>query len=440
MIYYKLLIVTGWSAVTLSCLSVVSCDDGDEKEVERDSGVEARDASNDASGSREDSAPSKGGDAGKKPIGGPSTWDPPIDIPSRWDPPDECGSLGEPCVGGDCDGDAQCNYDIAICVAPRMNPLTDFGCDNDCPREFPYCLHYSCMTFKEASCFCQGLLGSQDRRCAGGPELALGLCRGEGAGCSKESECCGDLSCVELAPGRRSCYKVCADSDECDSGCCTDFKDLGSPLCAPIEECENPCKKRGEICESASECCLGTCVTDTEVPDWIGCRPSCSDDSDCFTGCCFLFKDSDRGFCTAEKFCGCGGEGAACGSIEPACCEGYECTSDSSGGDSFSCRPTCDEDADCASNCCVPLTGSDYGVCFDQGSDYCRCGGEGAACGADEPSCCEAYECIVDDSESGSSSCKPRCQVDSDCADNCCIPVSGTDYGVCVDESYCVSG
>lgn len=382
-------VLTVFAGLLLIGLSVGGCDSGNGNGDGNGSGAGSRAGSGGQSGSGSDAAIAPGAGSGsgsggatgsdaaagtdaappdETPIGGPSTWDPPLEIPRLWEPPAECGSLGEPCQAGGCEGDAICNYDISVCAPPRLNPLNNFGCDNDCPREYPYCLHYACMTLEEASCFCTGSLGSQDEKCSGGPAYALDMCEGEGASCSQDSDCCGMYSCTEISPGTSRCYQACFGPEECETACCTDYHDIGTAICAPVEECENPCKKQGEVCEDRSECCQGTCVTGTDNPDWLGCRPSCNQDEDCFTGCCQLYSNATYGFCVVAKYCGCGAEGVLCGPYEPACCDGLECTSTDVEGE-YTCKPRCQEDTDCASNCCVPITGTDFSVCYD--SSYC---------------------------------------------------------------------
>ncbi len=361
--------------------SAIGCDSGDDDDRSNGGAADAAVGPDGSGGSGGSGGSSGGGASGsggtsgsggdppeETPIGGPSTWDPPLEIPPAWDTPSGCGSLGEPCQGGGCEGDAMCNYDINICVPPRMNPINNFGCDNDCPRDYPYCLHYSCMTFQEASCFCNGSLGSQDPRCGDGPAFALEMCVSEGASCETDSDCCGTRVCLDQGRGRLRCSQTCSDDSECESGCCADYLEIGTAICAAAEECESPCKRSGEICQEDSECCLSECVTGTENPDFVGCRAGCNRDEDCATGCCQVYSNATWGFCVVAKYCGCGAEGAACGMYEPACCEDHECTSTDAEGE-FTCKPHCQQHSDCPSNCCVPIRDTDFSVCYD--ASYC---------------------------------------------------------------------
>jgi hypothetical protein len=140
-----------------------------------------------------------------------------------------------------------------------------------------------------------------------------------------------------------------------------------------MEACTNPCKKRAEACQPgsatmANNCCRGSCVQ-SENPDFAGCRPDCTKNDQCDTGCCQLFRDSTNGFCAPALYCSCGALDARCGEQNtPRCCEGSACASQ--GDDPFTCHKTCTQPSDCPTNCCRPLSSNTASIC--QPAEYCE--------------------------------------------------------------------
>jgi|GEM_PF-2629561 len=60
------------------------------------------------------------------------------------------------------------------------------------------------------------------------------------------------------------------------------------------------------------------------------------------------------------------------------------------------------------------------------------CGGEGDPCSA-TGDCCDGYDCI----DVSGSICLPMCEGNDDCDSDCCVAVTGQDYGVCADAENC---
>jgi hypothetical protein len=161
------------------------------------------------------------------------------------------------------------------------------------------------------------------------------------------------------------CYQPCQGADDCETGCCTDLKDTGDMVCAPAAACENPCLTEGETCTDSSQCCRGSCHQRPEIPEWDGCRAYCYEASECESGCCVPFSNSDRGYCADAAWCQCGVEGSECGPTKPACCENYTCAGDADVDTVFFCHQNCTVHSECASGCCAPLTGETHGACMD---------------------------------------------------------------------------
>jgi hypothetical protein len=80
-----------------------------------------------------------------------------------------------------------------------------------------------------------------------------------------------------------------------------------------------------------------------------GCKIACRQNSDCPSGCCYMFIGGNSGgICSDPQWCACGATGAACSATMPACCNTHQCQ----GG---VCNQKCTTAADCATQCCVPV-------------------------------------------------------------------------------------
>lgn len=330
-----------------------------------------------------------------------------ISVPDDWSRPADCHGVGEMCNGLGCGDGGLCQLDGDVCV-PK---LKDINNPPGYTADTPYCLAYSCMTYEQASCFCTGPAGAMYPSCKTGPAAVAGLCAGEAASCN-QATCCNGLDCVSVSPTSKVCYDRCAGNTDCDTGCCTDRRDTGDLLCAPMTSCQTPCTKRGQACSKDEQCCNGVCVTSSN-PDWNGCRLGCATNADCDTGCCQLFSNSSTGFCTDPGYCGCG-SGCAAGST----CSTFD-------NKTFSCRKDCTMDTDCASVCCsgtVPNT--NHGVCI---TAECTCPG----------GCTTGNTCLTFDS-GATYSCYKNCSKPSDCSTNCCSQnIAGKNYGSCLPAASC---
>lgn len=286
--------------------------------------------------------------------------------PASWERPAECRGVGDACEGlFGCEVGSTCQSLGNVCIPDIKPGSSTLQAGN---AEYPYCAAYTCMSFEEASCFCTGDAAKTYAACAS-PKALAGLCVAEGSACDTR-ECCDALSCVDNGSGRKTCQVSCESDSDCETGCCTDRYDVGVKICSPKASCDSPCKKVGEGCTSdtsGSDCCRGTCLT-SEVPEWNGCRPRCQTNADCAdTGCCQPFSNGGGGFCTDAKWCSCGAAGASCGGNTPQCCSGTLCTGQTA--ETLRCNPLCTSNSDCASNCCLKVTGTTSRVC----SEASRC-------------------------------------------------------------------
>ncbi|HEY7372119.1 MAG TPA: hypothetical protein VIF57_08180 [Polyangia bacterium] len=327
-------------------------------------------------------------------------------VPADWSRPADCHGVGELCDGLGCGDGGMCQLLGSVCT-----PLVDINNPPGFSVDTPYCLAYVCMTYDQASCFCTGPAAAQYPLCNSGPAGVAGLCVGEGSACD-ETACCNGLGCIALSPTNKACYRRCAAGGDCDTGCCTDWRDTGDQLCAAQTACAAPCTKRGQTCASNADCCNGVCVMDAN-PDWNGCRPGCTTNADCDTGCCTLFANSTTGFCTDAGYCGCGA----------ACAAGSSCTTFDNR--TYACRPDCTDAADCASQCCSgDIPGADHGVCL---TTECGCPG----------GCMPGEACLSDDG-GATYACVKKCTQASDCSSMCCSqPIPDKTYGTCLLPAAC---
>lgn len=140
---------------------------------------------------------------------------------------------------------------------------------------------------------------------------------------------------------------------------------------------------------------------------------------------------------------------------EGACCAGTLCVRDSTKPDENVCAALCGTNTDCASRCCVDISGQDpeaarLRVCFE--SSYCGttggtggaggtgsggkatggAGGSGPTCSTttcEALPCCDGLQCLED------RTCASECEADEECESGCCAPF-GT-VGVCAEAMYC---
>lgn len=110
------------------------------------------------------------------------------------------------------------------------------------------------------------------------------------------------------------------------------------------------CKKLDEPCERTTDCCDGNlCNRNGPVATLNGCKKPCTQNSECPTGCCYLFIGGTRGgMCSPAEWCTCAATGAACSPTLPPCCDTHQCQ----GG---MCNQKCTQNSDCATHCCVPV-------------------------------------------------------------------------------------
>ena len=346
-----------WGFVPILFAIMVAAGCGGDDDDDDDATAEGASGKSGASGSGRSSGTGAkggaGGSAGRGPLTG-TTWPAPTAA---------CGSLGQDCAN--CTGNTICWADVSLCL-PRARGLlcTPGACDDAAP----YCLNGACMTADEASCVCAAPMAKEKiRECSGGPTAAAGSCIANGQFCdSAPSKCCGGLSCIQAPNILGQCMKTCSADGDCAPGCCLETG-IGPKVCGTCGGTvpSTQCVEKGMSCSGNPPCCPGnTCVT-SDNPKFAGCRGACMTNADCDTGCCQPFTGKTNGFCAQAEYCTCRTAGMPCGGNEPKCCDDTACIS-MAGGASM-CTDKCTASAECPSQCCIAVTGTDFKVCSSQG-------------------------------------------------------------------------
>jgi hypothetical protein len=136
------------------------------------------------------------------------------------------------------------------------------------------------------------------------------------------------------------------------------------------------CAAPGEVCSESMPCCMSgqnsevgplgaTCVSNDN-----SCHANCTTGSDCTSGCCTTLVGQNFGVCADPSYC-CVDPGGSC-TENGQCCQtgsnvgayGATCVSNDD-----TCHAKCHSGGDCASGCCLALTGESYGACA--AASYC---------------------------------------------------------------------
>lgn len=215
---------------------------------------------------------------------------------------------------------------------------------------------------------------------------------------------------------------------------------------ATVSSCASPaamaglCGTNSVSCETDAECCEGfACLPDRYYPAKV-CRETCTDASECASGCCTDAYDTGVKVCADADECetACmveGTTGCDDGIFETPspCCRGTCVLSENA--NFAGCRPRCTVNEDCfETGCCRLFADSTEGFCVD--SRYCSCGAPGQACGTSETAaCCTGSTCLTFDS-GATFSCTANCTTDTDCPGGCCVPLEDGTL-VCLSGAYC---
>jgi hypothetical protein len=130
----------------------------------------------------------------------------------------------------------------------------------------------------------------------------------------------------------------------------------------------------------------------------------------------------------------CKGTGEVCtNSLD--CCEGSTCNNTAQAPALNGCHPRCTQNTDCPTGCCVLFSGDTKGICAEK--MWCGCGTAGSQCGGSYPACCSDHVCLGQTAPATGFACSKKCQTNTDCATNCCVPVPSLGISACLEPSYC---
>jgi hypothetical protein len=180
-------------------------------------------------------------------------------------------------------------------------------------------------------------------------------------------------------------------------------------------------------CAADGECCDGAICLNSE------CRPTCQVRNDCGSLCCQEDPAAGRKLCVAASLCegsgDCATEGNAC--TDSPCCDTMICV-ESTVPSWSGCRPPCQTDGECESDCCLPFANTPSGFCAEP--RFCTCAHLDEECGG-AIQCCDGLAC-ASTSEAGVYACRPVCTADADCSGGgCCVPLGSTGTKVCMGSS-----
>jgi hypothetical protein len=183
--------------------------------------------------------------------------------------------------------------------------------------------------------------------------------------------CCAGFSCASTStePGYH-CKQNCTAHGECATGCCAPLANTGISICLDPIYCPSIfCHKEEQACLDNLTCCDGfaCAVFNSTTPQTSACKPICTHNTDCATGCCAPLGNTGTSVCLDPNYCpslSCHRAEEACAG-DMACCDGLMCVIFSTTPGTSACKPTCLKNKDCATGCCA-LLGTGYpGACLD---------------------------------------------------------------------------
>jgi hypothetical protein len=270
--------------------------------------------------------------------------------------------------------------------------------------------------------------------CGGVGDLCDFLSCGERAICQSLSNTC----IPALAQGAQSTPLKTKDTPYCAAYTCMTFEEASCFCSGPAGMTEAGCSSPGALaglCVGKQQSCGESACCDglSCIEDGFGgkvCEESCNDAKDCDSGCCTDVHEVGTKVCAVKSACDnpCKRFGEACAND---CCR-YACVQ-SDDPNVAGCRATCTTNDDCDTHCCLAASNGSLGTCAPD--SYCGCGAAGAHCGSDTKACCDGTQCVGSTAET--LSCHQVCKENADCPTQCCSAVTGADYNVCEDPSYC---
>ncbi len=199
-----------------------------------------------------------------------------------------CAINNTECCSGYCCKNGKCRPIQECCVQENLTCVNSSQCcygleciNSLCgSREGCNEIKENCTANKECCSECCKYVGNGITECVPAEEC----CKDEGSDCKYDSDCCGDLDCINetCQPPCMEHNEICKSNDECCSGCCH-YSD-GTSTCQPLSEC---CKHEQELCKSNDECCSGLFCNDYSV-----CQKCITGGYSCYDpdSCCSPYK------------------------------------------------------------------------------------------------------------------------------------------------------
>ena len=259
------------------------------------------------------------------------------------DATDAAQDVGLECPGGPgcpCDGNDDC--DAALCLEGADGKRCGKPCVDTCDAGFV------CAQVPQGSDVVTVCVDAWARLCSP---------------CSKSQQCwhpgVNDARCVDLGAAGAFCGAACDTDDDCPkSHACNDVKDVAggdTKQCVPVDAAGDPAAC---VCsKNALSLALKTPCSKTAV------------------------VDGGEITCGGKALCKEVGQGAVCLASDPAAetCDGLDNDCDGATDEA-----SCDDDNPCTTDSCAPAKGCDNAPVKD-----------GAACGADDKTWCQAGACVA---------------------------------------------
>ncbi len=200
--------------------------------------------------------------------------------------------------------------------------------------------------------------------CVAGNTCVGSLCR---PFCGKDADCGTNGHCVTATTndanatpitGLSACFTGCSVGTDCATGCCKPLPSAPNAgnLCLSADAC---CAQSGASCSASTDCCghaqdLAVCVS--EPAGGAICRSTCTQGSDCASGCCAPLQGGGMAcFLASQCQSDCAPANEPC-TTNADCCGGAGDTQvcvDQGAGQI--CADRCTSNTQCASGCCAPL-------------------------------------------------------------------------------------
>ncbi|MFH1106557.1 MAG: hypothetical protein V1787_01540 [Candidatus Micrarchaeota archaeon] len=362
-----------------------------------------------------------------------------------------CGGFGQDCCstrqqGGRIDS---CDYSYQCLASVCRYPTSCGSATQYCSDE-----NVCCADGGSKSCAAASSCTTQAQCLPECWRTAEGLyCDSSGAGAvctaadcgSQGKQCCGGIGCEDgLRCSDTDSSRVCVQCGAFGQDCC-DYGNLPATACLDTLQCVASKCAPVTFCGSSQTKCLGATV--------------CCADPDKLGQCTALDACTSQKFCTgctADQYCDASNLNP--NSI-PACrdCDERHCTFGEPGG---RCNPASEQPCTSATNVCVAVNGSRFGVCEPCGTENQKCCPQGTCsnslmcsaqgtcfkCGAAGEPCCtyssgSGPACLGElacKSSQNGRTCEPPTECGSDAVlctgdtTKCCVEQDGT--GLCVIE------